>query len=87
MATPTATDKKNSRSGAELLAVFVVGGVAGWYLSRFMRPAGQAAQPAIPANQHWHSSRLQITAPGYAHGDTSDDAALAELEGQYEEEY
>ena len=77
---PEETPKKNK--GWELLAVFVLGGAAGFYVSRMFKSvqADNGNPGHLPeSNQHWHSNKLQITAPGYAPRDTSDAQALAEL--------
>jgi len=77
-----ATPKKAGAKGWELAAVFILGGAAGFYVSRMFGAAQANGNPGhlAPSPQHWHSSKLQITAPGYAGADTSDAAALAELE-------
>lgn len=70
-------DEPNSkRKSLELFVVFAVGGVAGFYLSRALRAR---QEPEQLGNQHWHSNKLQITAPGYAPADTTDASAMAEL--------
>lgn len=64
----------------ELAAVFLIGGVAGFYVSRMFGSAQANTGRLETGNQHWHSNKLQITAPGYAGEDTTDAAAMALLE-------
>ncbi len=69
----------------ELVAVFALGGAAGFYISRMFGGAQATTGRLATGNQHWHSNKLQITAPGYAGDDTTDAAAMAELEQQLEQ--
>jgi hypothetical protein len=67
----------NKRKTWELVAVFALGGAAGFYLTRMFQQRQES--PEQLGNQHWHSNKLQITAPGYAPSDTSDATAMGEL--------